>query len=131
MKSISKDKLSEAIKNSWSIESSTKWTKKNPASGQCGVTALIVHDYLGGKILKTSHGNMWHFYNLIEGESIDFTKSQFDQPIKYENLISNREEAFNDTNAQQYNYLSSEVRKQLKILNEPSKADFKSLVGPG
>ncbi|MEB9972481.1 hypothetical protein P4K82_12925 [Bacillus cereus] len=47
----------ENIKNislqSWSIESSSKWTLNNPAMGQCGVTALVINDLFGGEILMT------------------------------------------------------------------------------
>lgn len=39
---------------------------------------------------------------LIDNEVMDFTVSQFDESVKYDNLPSNREEAFLDTNAQQY-----------------------------
>lgn len=114
MKSINTAKLIKALESSWSLESSSKWTKENPASGHCGVTALVVQDYLGGKILKTKWGKIWHFYNLIDGKPVDFTKSQFDSPLSYENHTSNREEAFDDTNAQQYNYLKKAVAKHLK-----------------
>lgn len=47
------EKIKYALSNSWSIESSTKWSKENIAKGQCGVTTLVVHDLLGGEILKT------------------------------------------------------------------------------
>ena len=87
--------------------------------GQCGVTALVVQDCLGGEIVKTKVikpevGELWHFYNLINNKPIDFTISQFDDPISYDNLPSNREEAFLDTNAQQYASLSSTVKKHLQ-----------------
>jgi hypothetical protein len=45
--------MQEALLKSWSINSSSKWTKDNPAKGQCGVTALVVNDLLGGLIRKT------------------------------------------------------------------------------
>ena len=43
----------QQLRRSWSIETSSHWTHDNPASGQCGVTALVVHDKFGGEILKT------------------------------------------------------------------------------
>ncbi|MEM8532218.1 MAG: hypothetical protein AAGF95_15340 [Chloroflexota bacterium] len=114
MKSVSRTRLIDALKSSWSLESSSKWTQDNPALGQCGVTALVVQDVLGGEILKTKYGEIWHFYNLIDDEPVDFTKSQFAKPIVYSNHVSNREEAFSDTNAEQYGYLRAAVQKHLQ-----------------
>ena len=96
------------------MESSSKWTRDNPALGQCSVTALVVHDYLGGEILKTKYEGIWHFYNRIDGRSVDFTESQFDAPIEYSDYVSNREEAFADTNPKQYSYLSSAIQAYLE-----------------
>ena len=114
MKSTTESKLSDALRSCWSSESSSKWAKDNPALGQCGVTALVVNDYLGGEILKTKYGGIWHFYNRIDGKSVDFTKSQYDTPIEYSDYISNREEAFADTNSKQYGYLSEAVQAYLQ-----------------
>ncbi|VAV94295.1 Uncharacterized protein YunG [hydrothermal vent metagenome] len=102
-------KLQEALFSAWSLQSSTRWQSDNPALGQCGVTALVAQDNLGGVILKTRYGDLWHFYNLIEGVSVDFTASQFDDKITYDDIPANREEAFADTNKDQYDYLSSAV----------------------
>lgn len=113
MKNNLQHPLKQALLSSWSIQSSSKWSMDNPARGQCGVTSLVVNDILGGKILKTKvHGN-WHFYNLISGERVDFTASQFTKPIVYKDIKSNREEAFADTNESQYNYLKQNVFKLL------------------
>jgi hypothetical protein len=115
MGKISIEFMQELLLKSWSIESSSKWTRVNPACGQCGVTSLVVQNFLGGAILKTPLGNSWHFYNLIEGKRIDFTKSQFEYELEYQDFPSSREEAFADTNQTQYNYLKSEVEYLLKI----------------
>jgi N-acetylglutamate synthase-like GNAT family acetyltransferase len=43
-----------AIRESWSSETSDdpdEWSADNPARGQCGVTALLVRELLGGEIL--------------------------------------------------------------------------------
>lgn len=104
------DKLKDALRAAWSRSSSTLWSEDNPARGQCGVTALVVNDLLGGEIVKTRFEQLWHFYNVIDGKVIDFTESQFDAPIAYDNRISNRDEAFADTNARQYDYLKSAVQ---------------------
>ncbi len=49
---MEKDVLN-ALRKSWSIQSSSKWSVDNPAKGQCGVTSLVVQDILGGEIRKT------------------------------------------------------------------------------
>lgn len=101
------------LEASWSLESSTLWRKDNPAAGQCGVSALVAQDHLGGEILKTKFGELWHFYNRIDGARVDFTESQFDAPISYSDLPSDREEAFADTNSEQYAYLQTALRSRM------------------
>ncbi|WP_044639809.1 YunG family protein [Risungbinella massiliensis] len=101
--------LKHVLQRVWSIKSSSKWTPQNPAKGQCGVTALVVHDIFGGEIMKTNTVGGWHFYNRINGENYDLTESQFYEPIKYMDVPSNREEAFLDTNQTQYDYLYQSV----------------------
>lgn len=100
----------EILLEAWSKESSTQWTENNPAKGQCGVTSLVVHDYFGGDILKTKIEESWHYYNRIDGERLDFTASQFDVEPVYLDIESNREEAFTDTNQNQYNYLKTQCK---------------------
>ena len=95
----------------WSTQSSSKWSIQNPANGQCGVTSLVVNDLFEGDILKTPTPSGWHFYNQICGHRYDLTESQFSEPIHYMDIPSNRKEAFQDTNEQQYNYLQQNVFK--------------------
>lgn len=109
------EQIMNALLHSWSIESSSKWTIDNPAKGQCGVTALVVHDLLQGEIRKTETAGGWHFYNMIDGKRYDLTASQFSEEIVYKDIPSNREEAFADTNERQYNYLKQSV---LYVLNQ-------------
>ena len=78
-------KLEEAIRKSWSKETSSdpeKWAYENPAWGQCAVTALIVHDYLGGDIVwaeaKLPDGkSISHYFNQIKWKEVDLTRRQF------------------------------------------------------
>ncbi|MEH2522797.1 MULTISPECIES: YunG family protein [unclassified Bradyrhizobium] len=97
------------LRRSWSIETSSRWRRDNPASGQCGVTALVVHDKFGGETLKTDVNGAWHFYNRIDGSRVDFTMSQFDSPIGYDDVPSSRDEALGDCSKQQYELLRSRV----------------------
>ncbi|MBU1101551.1 MAG: hypothetical protein KKA84_14215 [Bacteroidetes bacterium] len=109
MRQTTHQDILNALLKSWSVKSSSLYTPENPAKGQCGVTALVANDLLGGDILKTRIGNQWHFYNIINGERIDFTASQFQTAINYDDLPSTREEAFDDTDELQLVYLSTRV----------------------
>ncbi|HDX9588191.1 TPA: hypothetical protein ROX98_001130 [Bacillus pseudomycoides] len=108
------EKMREVLFQSWSKETSSKWTLDNPAKGQCGVTSLVVHDFFGGEIMKTKVPEGWHFYNRINGKRYDFTASQFLEEVTYMNVPSNSEEAFADTNEMQYDALKEKVRIQIK-----------------
>ena len=78
--------LTKALNKSWDIDTCDKpkeWTTQNSSRGQCGVTALVVHDHFGGQILcsKVSlEGQFdgYHYSNqLPDGRIIDLTKEQF------------------------------------------------------
>lgn len=99
------------IKACWSIESASTYSPANPARGQCSVTALVAMDLVGGTIAKTRVSDAWHFYNLIAGERFDFTASQFDYPIVYDDVPSGREDALTDTSERQYQALTEAVLK--------------------
>lgn len=85
---ITLEELKEALKWCWSAGTSydkDNWTPKNPACGQCAVTALLVKKYLGGNIVAGFiKGVGWHFWNQLPGNLIelDLTNSQFEvEPI--------------------------------------------------
>ncbi|MFA5128597.1 MAG: hypothetical protein WC445_01370 [Patescibacteria group bacterium] len=79
--------LRSAFRATWSAE--TSWTKKfdpkNPATGQCRVTAAVAHTFLGGKILYAVIKKLpfvSHFWNrLPNGKEIDFTRDQFPENV--------------------------------------------------
>ncbi|TPG53669.1 hypothetical protein EAH89_15820 [Roseomonas nepalensis] len=90
----------------WSLDTASTYSLANPASGQCSVTALVAQDHLGGELAKTRVGDAWHFYNLINGERFDFTASQFNQPISYDDTLTGRDDALTDTTPGQYEALA-------------------------
>ncbi len=106
-----KDRIKAILAHCWSAESSSRWSEDCPSRGQCGVTALVMHDHFGGEILKTCVQGRWHFYNRIEGARYDMTADQFDPLPEYQDILSNRDEAFADTNQKQYESLSLQFRK--------------------
>jgi hypothetical protein len=67
--------VQEALKSSLSQDNApgTKITK--PATSQDRFISLLIHDIFGGEILKTHIRRGWHFYNRIDGERIDFSRS--------------------------------------------------------
>jgi hypothetical protein len=80
--------LEAAIRASWSIETCDPtdvpgWTEANPSLGQCAVTALVVHDLLGGELLEAEVQQRdgspqgFHYWNRLAGVDVDLTRAQF------------------------------------------------------
>ena len=127
MSTLNIELVTRALFHSWGPGSSSKWKRSNPALGQCGVTALVVQDCLGGEIVKTwiakpDVEKLWHFYNLLDNTPMDFTVSQFDSTIEYSNLPSSRDEALDDATPEQYQYLSGRVKWFCEMANEASQS---------
>ena len=101
------------LEKCWSVETSSKWTPDNPARGQCSVTALVLMDVFGGRLLKTRVGGEWHFYNEINGAVRDFTASQFPRKIAYENKAASAAEALADTSPEQVRVLSDRLGRAI------------------
>ena len=93
--------LPQRLRRAWSSRTATDWTAENPAKGQCSVTAIAVQRLLGGEILKTETPEGAHFYNRIGGIRYDFTAAQFGEPVAYQDLASNLDEALTDTSPNQ------------------------------
>ena len=96
------EELKNILSKSWSRETCSPslkddWTNENSALGQCAVTALIVNDFMGGKIMRCMCETGSQYYNLINNEIIDLTSSQFNKIPDYtkaeertrEDLLSN------------------------------------------
>ena len=118
--------LKFALLNSWNKDTcyppmEKDWSSKNPAYGQCYVTALIVNDYFGGKILKAKfEDGTGHFWNLIDDKEIDLTRSQFDKnEIISKPTIRSREEIQANPKYKEYNrrYLILKTRVE-EFLNK-------------
>jgi hypothetical protein len=82
---MKKEELIQRLRAAWSEDTSSdpmNWTPKNPAWGQCAVTACVVQDQLGGEVVwATAHhadGRRFsHYFNLVEGQELDLTREQF------------------------------------------------------
>jgi hypothetical protein len=84
------DQIEAALHASWAADTCSPddveragWQPDNPAWGQCDITALLLHDLLGGDLML---GEVWrgaeqqgfHWWNrLASGVEIDLTRSQF------------------------------------------------------
>jgi hypothetical protein len=89
MQGISLERLRSAIRASWTVETCDPvdvddWSPGNPSRGQCGATALVVNDILGGNLLVAEvllpNGSRqgFHYWNrLPEGDELDLTRDQF------------------------------------------------------
>ncbi|MFH8476790.1 hypothetical protein [Streptomyces sp. NPDC018000] len=78
----------QAIRGAWGADTTTpdhrpNWTPDNPARDQCGVTALVVNDLLGGELIRGEvHVNGervdYHWWNRLGmGIEVDLTREQF------------------------------------------------------
>ncbi len=124
---ITIEDLKWALQNSWSAETSNDprgWSLKNPARGQCAVTALIVQDYFGGHLIRCKVDNNTHYFNILPDNSeIDLTLNQFSHQDleKIKKSHSSRETksrrhvlSYPDT-VKRYNLLKKNVENFIKL----------------
>jgi hypothetical protein len=129
------EELQAALKQSWTDDTAVLmsdghdlFAPNQPAMGQCAVTALIVQDYFGGKILNTtasvpgsSEIFSSHYFNVIDGKTIDLTRVQFKKGTlfseakpKRKSYESTREYLLsNDSTKERYDLLKSRVEALL------------------
>ena len=74
--------LKQILIQSWDLRTCSpglrdKWNEENPSIGQCAITALIVNDFFGGKIMRCMVSSGSHYYNIIDDELVDLTVEQF------------------------------------------------------
>ncbi|WP_218609834.1 hypothetical protein [Pseudonocardia sp. KRD291] len=81
--------VERAVRASWSRDTCDEcdadaWSPANPARGQCGSTALTVHDLFGGELLVAEvwwadgRWQGYHWWNRLPGgQELDLTREQF------------------------------------------------------
>ncbi|MEU1122380.1 hypothetical protein ABZ371_02030 [Streptomyces sp. NPDC005899] len=80
--------IEAAVRSSWGADTTTpeyrsRWHPGNPARDQCGVTALVVNDLLGGQLIRGEvrvGGERvdYHWWNRLGmGIEVDLTREQF------------------------------------------------------
>lgn len=70
------------------------WTPENPTLGQCSITAFLVQDLFGGKVLGVPRpdGN-FHCFNVVGDCVFDLTSEQFgDEKLDYTHCPEQRRE---------------------------------------
>ena len=82
MNMVNRTEVQEALRRSQESDSRLKLNKKKPVNGQDTVISLMIHDIFGGEILKTHKKKGWHFYNRIDGERVDFSKSKRSKSVE-------------------------------------------------
>lgn len=90
------------------------WNENNKSFGMCAITSLIINDYFGGSICKIKVDGISHYFNLIENNIIDLTKTQFNHQIEYKDYqIIDREIILNSDTKNRYNILKTRLIKKL------------------
>lgn len=85
---INLERLRPILRASWGADTCDPhdvpdWHPDNPSRGQCGVTALIIQDLLGGELVlgEVIAGDAkvgYHYWNrLPDGRVVDLTADQF------------------------------------------------------
>lgn len=81
--------IERVVRASWSREtcdpaSVDEWCETNPARGQCGVTSLVLHELLGGRLLlaevhyPNGEREGVHYWNRLASDvEVDLTREQF------------------------------------------------------
>ncbi|MGW2225894.1 YunG family protein [Streptomyces formicae] len=80
--------IESAVRDSWGADtcppdSTDPWPPENPARDQCGVTALVLHDLLGGELVRgevhvDGIRTDYHWWNRLgAGVDVDLTREQF------------------------------------------------------
>ena len=122
--------LEEAIRGAWSEDTASEdndWTPDNPSCGQCDITTLVVHDFLGGEVLAADvfldgvrvEAHMWN--RLPSGLEVDLTREQFRLgQVIGEPRARNRPATFDPAHPryhryEQYLVLSGRVRANLGL----------------
>lgn len=120
MTAFDEQMIRAALYRAWSRETAVQWTPENPASGQCNVTAAVIHDLFGGDILRTPIDDIWHYYNRIDGRRIDLTDSQFTapgarfaRPDVYGDEVTSKAAAMTNIPQREYDALMSALKQAL------------------
>ena len=90
-----------------------RWSKDNPTVGQCSITAFLVQDLYGGKVMGVPLGDgNYHCFNVVGDCVFDLTSEQFgDRVLDYEHVTEQSREVHfaKEEKRQRYEFLRSKV----------------------
>lgn len=92
---VNKKEVQEALRRSQELDSRLEMNNRKTIKTQDSAISLLIHDIFGGEILKTHIKNGWHFYNRIDGERVDFSKSESTNSVEdngFDDLPANIDE---------------------------------------
>ncbi|MGW4638176.1 YunG family protein [Sphaerisporangium sp. NPDC004334] len=120
---ITADELRPYFRSAWGADtchpdSREEWSPQNPARDQCGMTALVVQDILGGDLIlgEVHVGGVQighHYWNrLPDGFEVDFTADQFrpDEQVVGGRVVARPPDAPR-RHREQYEHLRERVRE--------------------
>ena len=90
-----------------------RWSKDNPTVGQCSITAFLVQDLYGGKVMGVPLGDgNFHCFNVVGDCVFDLTSEQFgDRVLDYEHVTEQSREVHfaKEEKRQRYEYLRNKL----------------------
>lgn len=129
MAELTLERVTAALRDAWGRDTCdpvdvAEWHPGNPARGQCGVTALVLHDHFGGELLvaevRHADGRRQgvHWSNrLPDGTDLDLTREQFtDGEVIDEPRTVVRPEGPPKRCREQYELLRSRVLRTLDMV---------------
>jgi hypothetical protein len=130
MANLTLSAIEAAIRASWSLETCDpidvdNWSPARPSRGQCGATALVVRDLLGGLLLEAevlfTNGEKqgFHYWNRLPGLDVDITADQFnpDEVVQTPHVVDGPPE-YPWVVAEQFIVLRDRVHAALDLVEE-------------
>ena len=77
--------IQNALNSTWEIDDTPIWSSENHLNGQSSLTSHLIYDIFGGEILKKRKDDGWHYFNMVDGQCIDFTTPEM--VISYDNKL--------------------------------------------
>jgi hypothetical protein len=128
---VVQEDLEAAVRAAWALDTcdpvdADDWSRASPSRGQCGSTALVIHDLLGGDLLIADvvrgDGSRQgvHYWNLLPGGTeLDLTREQFtaDEVIQQPRILR-RPEGMPTRCTQQYLTMRRRVFDALGITRD-------------
>jgi hypothetical protein len=137
MADVLQEDLEAAVRAAWALDTcdpvdADDWSAANTSRGQCGSTALLIHDLLGGELVIAevvrSDGSRQgvHYWNLLSGGTeLDLTREQFaDDEVIRQPRVLRRPAGLPNRCAEQYLTMRHRVFDALGITKDDDTSDL-------